>query len=132
MRSMFVTRKIYQTYNGYVLSQFKRLEQDIRSTGSLKWKHAMHLVRLLLCGIAALRDGNVPVEVSEHRAKLLAIKDGEWTWEEINRWRLSLHREFDEAFAHCSLPELPDFAKANDYLLRARRWAADQELETAR
>lgn len=33
MRQMFLSRLIYQTYNGYVLSQFKKLEQDLRTKG---------------------------------------------------------------------------------------------------
>lgn len=48
MRDAFLSRLVYQTYNGYVLSQFKKLEQDWRATGEIKWKHAMHLIRLLL------------------------------------------------------------------------------------
>lgn len=121
MRAAFLSRLTYQTYNGYVLSQFKRLEQDLRTRGAIKWKHAMHLIRLLVSGITILREGHVPVRVEEHRDALLAIKRGERTWEEVDAWRLDLHRQFDEAFAHTALPEQPDFARANDYLLRARR-----------
>jgi len=129
MRAMFVTKKIYQTYNGYVLSQFKRLEQDIRATGSLKWKHAMHLIRLLLCGITALREGYIPVQVPAHREQLLAIKAGKLSWEATNEWRLDLHRQFDEAYAISSLPELPDFAGVNRFLLSARNYASSPEWE---
>ena len=47
-RDIFLSRLVYQTYNGYVMSQFKKLEQDLRASGQIKWKHAMHLIRLLL------------------------------------------------------------------------------------
>src|SRR5258706_258479 len=60
--------------HGYTLSQFRKLEQDLRTRGEVKWKHAMHLVRLLLSGIAVLRDGTVQVRVTEHRDALLAIR----------------------------------------------------------
>ena len=43
------------------MSQFKKLEQDRRSIGTVRWKHAMHLIRLLVTGAAALRTGRVPV-----------------------------------------------------------------------
>ena len=56
-RDAFLSKLVYQTYNGYVLSQFKRLEQDLRASGAIKWKHAMHLIRLLLSGITVLREG---------------------------------------------------------------------------
>lgn len=121
MREAFLSRLVYQTYNGYVLSQFRKLEQDLRAKGAIKWKHAMHLIRLLLSGITVLREGFVPVRVDEHRDRLLAIRDGATNWDEVNAWRLALHREFDTAFAVTKLPEQPDYERVNDYLIRARR-----------
>ena len=121
IRSIFLSQLVYQTYNGYVMSQFKKLEQDIRTKGDIKWKHAMHLIRLLLSGIAVLKEGFVPVRVEEHRQQLMSIRYGEVPWEEVNAWRLSLHKQFDDAFAVTSLPERPDYEKANAFLIKARR-----------
>ena len=121
MRGSFLSRLVYQTYNGYVMSQFKKLEQDLRSRGELKWKHAMHLIRLLLSSVAALREGSVQVQVQEHRQRLLEIRRGELPWEEVNAWRLRLHAEFDAAYTTTALPEHPDYAGANAFLIRARR-----------
>jgi predicted nucleotidyltransferase len=121
MRGRFLSKLVYQTYNGYVLSQFKRLEQDLRTVGTVKWKHAMHLVRLLIAGVTALREGYVPVRVEEHRSRLLSIKAGEVAWPEVNEWRLALHKEFDQALDATSLPERPDYEWANAFLVRARR-----------
>jgi uncharacterized protein len=121
LREAFLSRLIYQTFNGYVLSQFKKLEQDLRTKGAIKQKHAMHLIRLLLSGTAALREGIIPVRVTEHRDQLLAIKRGELPWEDINIWRLELHKAFDAAFASTRLPERPDYERVNAFLLRARR-----------
>jgi len=121
MRDVFLSKLVYQTYNGYVLSQFKKLEQDLRSRGEIKWKHAMHLIRLLLAGVTVLKEGHVPVRVERHRDALLAIRRGELKWEEVNEWRLRLHKEFDEALATTRLPERPDYEKANAFLIKARR-----------
>src|SRR5207253_2742835 len=77
MRAAFLSKLVYQTYNGYVMSQFKKLEQDLRTTGAFKGKHAMHLIRLLLQGIGILRDENLSVRVEKDRARLLMIKKGE-------------------------------------------------------
>ena len=122
MRGAFLSKLIYKTSNGYVLSQFKKLEQDLRAKGEIKQKHAMHLIRLLRSGITALETGDLVVRVAEDvRQELLAIKRGELSWEETNRLRLNLHARFDAAFARTSLPERPDYAAANDFLLRARR-----------
>jgi predicted nucleotidyltransferase len=121
MREIFLSKLIYQTYNGYVMSQFKKLEQDLRSTGAIKWKHATHLIRLLMSGVTVLKEGFVPVNVAEHRDLLLAIKRGEMGWDEVNRMRLDLHKQFDEAFADTKLPERPDYERANAFLIKARR-----------
>ncbi|GAC1633104.1 MAG: hypothetical protein NVS9B14_07250 [Candidatus Acidiferrum sp.] len=121
MRATFLTRMVYQTYNGYVLSQFKKLGQDLRNKGGFRWKHAMHLVRLLISGITILREQTVPVRVSEHRADLLAIRRGDWSWREVDDWRKKLHKEFDAAWQTTRLPHHPDFDRVNSFLLRARR-----------
>jgi predicted nucleotidyltransferase len=128
MRGCFLSRVLYQTFNGYVLSQFKKMQADIRKQGKVKWKHVMHLIRLLIAGIHVLKEGFVPVRVEEHREQLLAIKRGELPWEETEKWRLSLHSEFDRAFAATKLPERPDCEKANAFLIKARRLAATEAL----
>jgi predicted nucleotidyltransferase len=121
MRSIFLSRFVYQTYNGYVLSQFKKLEQDLRTKGAPRWKHAMHLIRLLLSGITVLKEGAVLVRVSDYRDRLLTIKRAEMPWAEVNAWRLSLHHEFDRAFMESKLPDRPDFERADAFLIKARR-----------
>ena len=123
MREAFLSRLVYQTYNGYVLGQFKKLEQDVRARGEVRWKHVMHLVRLLLSGIALLRDGVVVVRVEEHRERLLAVREGLVPWQEIDAWRLELHRDLDAAYTATRLPERPDYDAANRFLLKARRSA---------
>ena len=121
MRQAFLSKLVYQTYNGYVMSQFSKLERSVRSRGEIKWKHAMHLIRLLLSGITVLREGLVPVRVEEHRDKLLAVRDGRTPWEDVDAWRLALHKQFDAAFATTALPDRPDYEAANAFLVRARR-----------
>ncbi len=128
MRSSFLSRLVFQTYNGYVASQFKKMQADIRNQGEVKWKHVMHLIRLLIAGVSVLRDGFVPVRMDEHREQLLAVRRGELAWEATERWRLSLHREFEAAVEQTSLPERPDYQRANSLLLKARRLALAEEL----
>lgn len=125
IREIFLSKLVYQTYNGYVLSQFKKMEQDLRNTGEVRWKHAMHLIRLLLSGITVLKEGFVPVRVDDYRSQLLSIRNQEVPWDEVNRWRLDLHREFDRAFGSTRLPERPNYEKANQFLIKARRSAIE-------
>ena len=121
MRDAFLSRLIYQTYNGYVMSQFKKLRARLDSGREIKPKHAMHLIRLLLSGIIALRTGEIPLNVEQHREPLRAIRNGHMPWPEIDAWRLELHREFDAAREQTVLPERPDYERANALLIKARR-----------
>jgi uncharacterized protein len=123
IRESFLSQMIFQTFNGYAMSQFKKIEQDRRNTGEVRWKHAMHLLRLLLSGAATLREGRVPVRVETHREQLLTVKRGELPWPEVESWRLQLHREFEDALQSTKLPERPDYETANRFLLKARRSA---------
>jgi uncharacterized protein len=128
MKSIFLSRLVYQTYNGYVTSQFKKMQADLRNHGQVKWKHVMHLIRLLISGISALRDRFIPVRVDDHRDQLLAIRRGEVPWDDVENWRLSLHKEFHGAFETTKLPERPDYARANAFLVKARRLALSENL----
>ncbi len=128
MRGLFLSRLVYQTFNGYVMSQFKKMQTDIRNQGQVKWKHVMHLIRLVLSGISVLRDGVVPVHVGAHRDALLEIKLGKMPWNEVESWRHDLHKELDIAFKETSLPERPDYDAANSFLIKARRMAAKEAL----
>ncbi len=129
-RHLFLSKRIYQAFNAYALSQFKKLERDLRNQGEPRWKHVMHLIRLLLSGMTALRDGFVPLDVGQLREQLLSIRSGQVPWAEVDKWRVSLHAQFDEAFAKSKLPEEPDYHRANQLLLRARRLAASSDYST--
>jgi len=154
-RQGFLSQMIFQTFNGYAMSQFKKIEQDIRNQPSrdarrsakaaapksaedeggsatrdsegIRWKHAMHLLRLLLTGAATLREARVPVRVEAHREKLLAVKRGELPWGDVDNWRKELHHDFERALAETKLPERPDYEAANRFLIKARREMASQE-----
>jgi hypothetical protein len=121
IRERLLSQMVFQTFNGYALSQFKKIEQDLRNHGEVRWKHAMHLLRLLLTGAAILREGRVPVQVGLHRERLLSVKRGNVPWLEVDSWRKELHRDFEAALACTSLSIRPDYEAANRFLIQARR-----------
>lgn len=122
MRGVFLSKLVYQTFNGYVLSQFKKMQQDVRNRGEVKWKHVMHLLRLLMSGARILRSGELDVVVTgADRDRLLAVKRGEVAMEEVEAWRLALHREMEEAWGSTLLPDRPDYEQVNNFLIRSRR-----------
>lgn len=120
IRSAFISRLVYQTFNGYVISQFKKMIRSKEVKRAPNWKHAMHLIRLLESGITILETGELRLR-TEHRDELLEIRNGAWPWERVDRWRQDLHERFEAAFTSTTLPERPDYATVNDYLVRARR-----------
>ncbi|WP_460525790.1 nucleotidyltransferase domain-containing protein [Flindersiella endophytica] len=124
LRPAFLSQLAYQTYGGYVLSQFKKLEADLRQRGAPKWKHVMHLLRLLLSARELLRTGALAVEVGAERERLLAIRHGDVSWDEVEAWRLRLHRELDDALEHSPLPAVPDVERVDSWLRSVRSRSA--------
>jgi hypothetical protein len=123
MRDAFVSKLVFQTYCGCVTSGFKRIQVGSHDRGGIRWKHAMHLIRLLLSGIHILREGGVSVHVGSHCERLMAIRAGEVPWSAVEEWRSQLQAEFAQVFAATSLPDRPDYERANQFLIRARRAA---------
>jgi hypothetical protein len=124
IRRCFLSRHLYRTYSGYVLSQFRLMRKAHDATGRFKPKHAMHLIRLLHSGVHALSEGEIRVDVAEHRAELMAVRGGGVPFAAVEARALELDRVFREAFARTTLPEKPDADRANRFLLTARRRAA--------
>lgn len=127
-RQIFLSKLVFQTYSGYVASQFKKIQTEVRNRGQVKWKHVMHLVRLLISGSHVLCEGSVNVDVGQHRDRLTAIKRGEVPWEQADAWRIELQQKFNEAFDRSDLPERPDYEAADRLLIKARRLSLEDRL----
>lgn len=123
IREAFLSTHIYQTYSGYALSQFRRMERRRQNKKPHKPKHAMHLIRLLISGASALRTGTISVEVGEHRDELLAMKSGTVSFESVHERALELDREFRAAVDASRLPERPNVEVIDQFLRDARRSA---------
>ena len=120
LRRCFLSRRLIGTYSGYSQNQFALLERKARAAEPFRAKHAMHLIRLLHSGIHAARAGEILVDVGEHRDELLAIRQGERTWDEVAARRAELDAVFHAAFDKSALPESPDFDRVNEFLIKAR------------
>ena len=86
----------------------------------------MHLLRLLLAGVTVLKEGHVPVRVERAPRRLLAIKRGEVPFDEVEAWRLELHRAVRRPPSGPRTPDRPDYAAPTHWLLRG---AAQHGLE---
>ncbi|MER5366723.1 nucleotidyltransferase domain-containing protein [Streptomyces sp. NPDC002722] len=126
LRGAFLSRLAHRTFVRYASGQRKKLEADVRQYGAPRWKHAMHLLRLLGTGRDLLRTGELTIEVGAARDDLLAVKRGEVPWEEVERRMNRLMEESEETARNSPLPQEPDRARIEDFLIRTRRASVDR------
>jgi len=124
LRGAFLSRRAHDTFTRYALSQRRKLDADVRTTGAPRWKHAMHLLRLLAAAGDLLRTGELRLDVGDQREYLLAVKRGEVSWPRVEARMTRLAAEAEEALRHTPLPAEPDHARVADFLYRVRRASA--------
>lgn len=117
----FLSRRVHRTFARYARSQLARARTRGVRPGEPGWKHVAHLLRLLAGGVTVLETGTVRVDAGEHRERLLAVRRGEVPWDEVDRWRDGLTARLDGALATSPLPERPDTARVEEWLLSVRR-----------
>ncbi|MFI8189092.1 DNA polymerase beta superfamily protein [Streptomyces sp. NPDC085946] len=126
LRGAFLSRRVRETFVRYARGQHRKLAADVRTHGAPRWKHAMHLLRLLTSVRDLLRTGTLTVDVGDLREPLLAVKRGEVPWAEVEARMTRLAAEAEEAARRSPLPEEPDRRRVEDFLVRTRRASARQ------
>ncbi|MFJ9550967.1 nucleotidyltransferase domain-containing protein [Streptomyces erythrochromogenes] len=126
LRGAFLSRRAHTSFGRYAASQHGKLVADVRVHGAPRWKHAMHLLRLLLSCRDLLRTGLLSIDAGPYRGRLLAVRRGELTWDEVDAWMTRLQEETEKALAGTALPQEPDRARVEDFLVRTRRVSALQ------
>ncbi|WP_433548331.1 nucleotidyltransferase domain-containing protein [Streptomyces sp. CA-294286] len=124
LRSAFLSRRVHATFVGYAESQRRKIDADVRQYGAPRWKHAMHLLRLLSSCVDLLRTGELTTGVGDARDDLLRVKRGEIPWQHIENRLSRLVAAATEAASGSPLPPLPDRARVEDFLVRTRRNSA--------
>ena len=125
VRTAFLSQAVHRTFLGYAEGQFRKIEGDLRTRGEPRWKHAMHLLRLLISGQHLISTGEPLVDVGDHRDRLLAVRRGELPWSEVERWRADLTASLDESLVTTPLPAEPDKARVEAFLVSVRRRGVD-------
>ena len=104
-RRAFLSTRVAETYGNYARDQLKRVEARRARTGETNHKQAMHMIRLLLAGAHVLRTGEILVDVSAHRDRLLAVRRGDEPWTD---WAQTLLADLATATSETRLPARPD------------------------
>ncbi|MEU9594804.1 DNA polymerase beta superfamily protein [Streptomyces sp. NPDC048219] len=126
LREAFLSRRAHGTFTRYAHGQRRKLDADVRTHGAPRWKHAMHLLRLLTSARDLLRTGTLTVGVGDRREGLLAVKRGEVPWPEVDARMARLVEESERAVHRSPLPDEPDRRRVEDFLVRVRRASALQ------
>jgi len=119
-RTAFLSRRVADTYGAYARDQLNRVDTRRERTGETNHKQAMHMIRLLLAGAHVLRTGDILVDVSPMRERLLEIKRGELPWPAVTAWAQALLRDLSSAAGETTLPDTPDRAKIDQLLAGVR------------
>ncbi|MFI9724640.1 DNA polymerase beta superfamily protein [Streptomyces sp. NPDC052396] len=117
----FLSRKAHTTFGRYARSQFAKAENRRQREGEPRWKHIMHMFRLMISGAVLLESGTVHIDAGSYRERLLAVRRGEVSWDEACTWRDELSARLDRALATSPLPEHPDTTRVENWLISVRR-----------
>lgn len=100
--------KEYKEYWEWVERRNENRYQNTLSHGkNYDAKNMMHTFRLLEMAIEIAKEGKVNVHRSD-RDFLLAVKNGQYEYDELLDMAKAKQLEMEEAFAMASLPEMPD------------------------
>jgi predicted nucleotidyltransferase len=123
-RELFATRKTADPFRGYAKSQLEQMERGahrgymgekrrrLAERHGYDTKCASHLIRILRQGIEFLKTGDLEV-VRSDAEELLAIKRGEWSFDDVRREASLLDQNLEQAARESPLPEAPDFDEIN-------------------
>ena len=120
IRRALLSRRVADTYGRYARDQLDRVAARRQRTGQTNHKQAMHMIRLLHAGAHVLRTGEVLVDVTPLRDRLLAVRGGEMPWEQVPAWAAVLLADLATAAAETRLPEQPDRDAVDTFLVATR------------
>ncbi|MEU8825725.1 nucleotidyltransferase domain-containing protein [Streptomyces sp. NPDC048636] len=117
----FLSRRAHTTFARYATSQFAKAETRREREGEPRWKHIMHMLRLMISGTSLLESGSVHIDTGPYRERLMAVRHGELSWDEVCAWRDELSTRLDGALATSPLPQHPDTTGVENWLVSVRR-----------
>jgi uncharacterized protein len=124
MRSSFLHQRSLEVYLEYAKSQMKKMVtgQGLHAKGgAYNGKYGAHLLRLLHAGIHLAKTGEVLVRVPPELAVLLLqVRNLELAMGEVLGLAVPLVTELAKLAEENAFPELPDFARINELVIRAR------------
>jgi uncharacterized protein len=123
-RDLFATKAAYPAFRGYAQSQLKKMQKGVYhgymgekrrklvDQFGYDTKNASHLIRILRQGVDFMLTGELEVYRADAE-ELLAIKRGEWTFEQVRDYARGLDEELEQAVKRSPLPDGPNWEAIN-------------------
>ena len=107
---------IYANMTNTIKSYDKLTHRNHKKEESKLYKHAMHLVRILITGTYILEGKGIRTRLVEHLPTLLSIRHGEFNWEQIFKIVDSYEKHFHQAAQLTKLPDRPQQDKVQQLM----------------
>lgn len=112
-------KKYKEYWHWIAVRNEERYANTMRHGKNYDAKNMMHVFRLLLVAKEIATEGNLNVRRGD-RAFLLAIKDGQYAYDELLQMAQELHAELPACYEKADLPEAPDPDAAEQLLVEMR------------
>jgi predicted nucleotidyltransferase len=114
-------KNIYSEINNILTDYGKLNYRNRKKTEEGLFKHAMHLIRLLITGAEVLEGKGITTYREKEHNLLMDIRDGIYTYDQI----FEIIDEYDKRFQYASdnspLPKKPEFNKINELVIEVNR-----------
>jgi predicted nucleotidyltransferase len=122
-RKLFLHKGFKHKFIGYAYAQLKKIDNkdkegkraDIISRYGFDTKYSAHLVRLCLECEQILQEGDL--DLTKNSAVLKAIRNGEWTEEQVRAFFNDKEKYLEKLYQESSLPHSPDMDKIKALLV---------------
>lgn len=108
---------IYSNLTNTIRSYEKLTHRNNKKEETKLYKHAMHLVRLLLTGQYILEGKGIKTRQDEHLPMLLSIRHGACSWEEVFKIVDRCEKAFNLATQTSKLPLYPNTQKVEKLMM---------------
>lgn len=132
-----VSKQAYMPFRGYMRQQHERLlglrgqrnvtRPELVEAYGYDTKYAAHVVRLGLQGEELLQTGRISLPMREaDRALVIKVRTGGFSLAEASEQIIHAEKRLDEAYAISPLPDRPDWAKVEAWMLSTyrRHWVS--------
>jgi hypothetical protein len=131
-----ISKQVYMPFRGYMRQQHERLlglrgqrnvtRPELVEAYGYDTKYAGHVVRLGLQGAELLTTGRLSLPMREEdRALVVRVRTGGFSLAEVSEQIILAEKKLDEAYASSRLPDGPDVAAVEGWMLKtyAVYWA---------